>query len=73
MTTVTKVMHVRDHEILALILIASFYQSANMPSPSCMPEAVHKDEQGAPRLVGKCGVTELQMMGSGEGGGVGEG
>ena len=44
-----------------------------MPGPSCMPEAVHKDEQGAPRLVGQCGVTELQMMGSGEGGGVGEG
>lgn len=63
----------RDHEILALTLTASFYQSVNMPGPSCMPEAVHKDEQGAPRLVGQCGVTELQMMGSGEGGGVGEG
>ena len=73
MTTVAKVEHVRDHEILALTLTASFYQSVNMPGPSCMPEAVHIDEQGAPRLVGQCGVTELQMMGSGEGGGVGEG
>ena len=73
MTTVTKVMHVRHHEILVLTLTASFYQSTNMPGPSCMPEAVHKDEQGAPRLVGQCGVTEQQMMGRGGGGGVGEG